>query len=63
MQFEYPNAPMHYEEGTPAYKAGEWFGKKSCKFMPTRKIIHPKDHGIIFGSNLIKYTKKYFDFF
>jgi len=54
MQFDYPNAPMLYEEGTPAYKAGEWFGKKSCKFMPTRKIIHPIDHGIVFGSNFNK---------
>ncbi len=53
MIFEYLDAPMHYVEGVPAFKAGEWFGKKPCKFMPTRKIIHPIDHGIIFGSKKI----------
>lgn len=64
MQFDYPNAPMHYEEGIPAHKAGEWFGKKPCKFMPTRRIIHPVDHGIIFGCNFFKINDKFvFNFF
>lgn len=51
MIFDHLEAPMHYLEGIPAFKAGEWWGKKSCKFMPTRRIIHPKNHGIIFNGN------------
>jgi hypothetical protein len=53
MIFDFPKAPMNYLEGVPAHKAGEWDGIKSCKFMPTRKIIKPIDNGIIFGSKSI----------
>lgn len=49
MQFEFGKAPMHYVEGIPAYKAGEWEGKASCKFGPTRKVIRTKSEGIIFN--------------
>jgi hypothetical protein len=49
MIFEYRNGPMYYVDGTPAYKAGEWEGKMSCKFGPTRKIIRPLTEGIIFN--------------
>lgn len=41
MQLQYFNAPMHYIQGTPAYKYGEWEGQMSCKFGPTRKILRP----------------------
>ncbi len=51
MIFEYRIAPMHYVEGIPAYKAGEWEGKLSCKFGPTRKVIRPLTEGIIFNGN------------
>lgn len=51
MIFEFANAPMKYFDGVPAYKAGEWEGVKSCKFMPTRKIINPISRGIIFSGN------------
>lgn len=49
MEFKYPDAPMKYIEDIPAYKYGEWEGIKGCKFHPTRKIIHPVDHGIFIG--------------
>ena len=49
MIFEYRNGPMYYVNGVPAYKAGEWAGKMSCKFAPTRKIITPLTEGIIFN--------------
>ena len=62
MIFEFPKAPMQYQEGIPAYKAGEWEGIKSCKFMPTRKIIRPITHGIIFGGILIILIIKEFKF-
>jgi hypothetical protein len=51
MIFEQLKAPMHYIEEIPAYKAGEWAGKLSCKFGPTRKCIMPKTEGIIFNEN------------
>jgi hypothetical protein len=47
MILEFPKAPMNYQGGIPAFKAGEWEGIKSCKFMPTRRIIKPVKHGII----------------
>lgn len=50
MNFQFPKAPMNYIDGIPAHKAGEWEGIKSCKFMPTRKIIKPVSYGIIFTS-------------
>lgn len=49
MIFEYKKAPMTYFDDIPAYKAGEWPGKKSCKFGPTRKVIRPMTEGIIFN--------------
>jgi hypothetical protein len=52
MLFEYPKAPMYYQEGIPSYKAGEWEGLKSCKFMRTRKIIKPVSYGIIFSGKI-----------
>mmetsp|Transcript_22443 Transcript_22443/g.23376 ORF Transcript_22443/g.23376 Transcript_22443/m.23376 type:complete len:235 (+) Transcript_22443:22-726(+) len=39
MNLEYFPAPMHYIDGVPAYKTGEWTGHKSCKFGPTRRIV------------------------
>lgn len=51
MIFEIKKAPMHYIEGIPAYKAGEWEGKKSCKFGATRVCIRPLTEGIIFNGN------------
>ncbi len=60
MFYEQLNAPMVYEDGIPAYKAGDWQGIKSCKFMPTRKIIHPVDHVIFFGSkSIINFKDKF----
>ena len=53
MNFIYPEAPMKYIEDIPAYKYGEWEGTKGCKFPPTRKIIHPIDHGIFIGYKFI----------
>ncbi len=52
MIFQHRNGPMHYVEGTAAYKAGEWPGLASCKFGPTRKIIQPVTGGIIFSGKL-----------
>ena len=49
MIFEFSKAPMHYVDGIAAFKAGEWPGKLSCKFGPTRKVIRPKTEGIIFN--------------
>jgi len=53
MIFEYRNAPMHYVDGVAAYKYGEWPGRTSCKFSPTRKIIRPITDGIIFNGKII----------
>lgn len=39
MNLEYGEAPMHYIDGIPAYKTGEWYGHKSCKFGPTRRVV------------------------
>jgi hypothetical protein len=33
-------APIYYQEGIPAFKAGEWPGIKSNKFGNTKMIIH-----------------------
>lgn len=52
MIIEYKEAPMHYIDGIPAYKAGEWPGKQSCKFTATRRVIRPVSDGIIFNGNL-----------
>ena len=49
MIFEYRQAPMYCLEGLPANKAGEWPGKKSCKFEATRRVIRPLTEGIIFN--------------
>ena len=49
MEFIYGKAPNYYIGGVPGYKAGEWPGIKSCKFANTRRIIHPKDQGIIYN--------------
>jgi hypothetical protein len=51
MEFTYLKAPNYYIDGVPGYKAGEWPGIKSCKFANTRRIIHPKDQGIIFNEH------------
>ena len=48
MQYEYGVAPIAYTNGIPTYKAGEWEGKLSCKFHSYKRIIRPKDHGIIY---------------
>lgn len=39
MNIETLTAPMHYVDGVPAYKYGEWNGHKSCKFGPTRMMV------------------------
>ena len=52
MNFELLKAPMLYISGNPAYKTGEWAGKLSCKFGPTRKMIRPIDEGVIFHGKL-----------
>lgn len=49
MQYEYGVAPITYTNGIPTYKAGEWEGKLSCKFHSYKRIIRPKDHGIIYN--------------
>ena len=51
MEFIYGKAPNYYIGGVPGYKAGEWPGIKSCKFANTRRIIHPKDQGIIYNEH------------
>jgi hypothetical protein len=58
MQLGYFKAPMHYIEGTPAYKTGEWEGQKSCKFGPTRRIVRPiqRDNPILNGSKSTEYN-------
>jgi hypothetical protein len=52
MIFEYGKAPMHYVNGVPAYKHGEWPGKTSCKFNPTRRVIRTLTDGIIFNGKI-----------
>jgi hypothetical protein len=54
MEINYLNSRTQYIDGIPAYKYGEWNGIKPNKFHPTRKIIHPTDHGIFIGC---KYKK------
>ena len=49
MQYEYGVAPITYINGIPTYKAGEWEGKLSCKFHSYKRVIRPKDHGIIYN--------------
>lgn len=49
MEFHYGKAPVYYIDGVPGYKAGEWPGLKSNKFGNTRRIIQPKNQGIIFN--------------
>ena len=39
MHLEVHKAPMHYIDGVPAYKTGEWLNHKSCKFGPTRMMV------------------------
>lgn len=39
MNIETLTAPMHYIDGVPAHKFGEWEGHKSCKFGPTRLMV------------------------
>lgn len=56
LNLQYFEAPMVYVEGTPAYKAGEWPGLKSCKFGPTRKIIRPETQNIIGNGKIVFYT-------
>lgn len=53
MIFEYGKAPMHYVDGIPAFKHGEWPGKTSCKFTATRRVIRPLTDGIIFNGKLL----------
>jgi len=43
MQLQNFPAPMYYLDGIPAYKVGEWYGHKSCKFGPTRRIVRPNN--------------------
>ncbi len=52
MIFEYKQAPMVYVDNIPAYKAGEWPGKLSCKFGPTRRVIRPITQGIVFKGKI-----------
>ena len=49
MQYEYGVAPITYTNGIPTYKGGEWEGKLSCKFHSYKRVIRPKDHGIIYN--------------
>ena len=51
MEFTYGKAPVYCINGVPAYKAGEWPGIKSNRFENTRRIIQPKNCGIIFNEN------------
>ena len=55
MQISYLDAPMYYIDNTPAYKTGEWYGHKGCKFGPTRKIIRPlqKENPLLTGCKFI----------
>lgn len=53
MIFEYLKDPMSLVNGVPAYKAGEWPGKLSCKFKRIRKPIRPLTEGIIFNGKII----------
>ena len=59
MQFQYGKAPLNYINGIPAHKAGEWPGIHSCKFENTRRMIHPKPHGIIFNGNSLLITNTF----
>jgi hypothetical protein len=45
-------APIYYQEGIPAFKAGEWPGIKSNKFENTRLMIQP------LPSDIFNYTSK-----
>ena len=54
MEIEYGKAPMHYIDGVPAYKAGEWPGLKSCKFRSYKRVIRPKEQGIFFNGKKLK---------
>lgn len=51
MQFEYGKAPLRYIDGIPANKAGEWPGITSCKFYSYKRVIRPKESGILFNEN------------
>lgn len=52
MIFECRKAPIYYIDGVPGYKSGEWAGKQSCKFGPTRRNIRPVTEGIIFNGKI-----------
>lgn len=45
-------APIYYQDGIPAYKAGEWPGIKSNKFDNTRLMIQP------LSSEIFNHTSK-----
>ena len=71
MQYEYGVAPITYTNGIPTYKGGEWEGKLSCKFHSYKRVIRPKDHGIIYNQyinfqteprKLMKEKKHYFPY-
>ena len=49
MQLEYGVAPLSYTNGIPTHKAGEWPGILSCKFHSYKRVIRPKEHGIIYN--------------
>lgn len=49
MKTVYGKAPVYHIEGIPAYKAGEWPGKKWNKFDNTRRIISQIGEGVIFS--------------
>ena len=51
MQFEYGTAPIKYIDNVPSHLAGEWPGIKSCKFHSYKKVIRPRDCGVIFSEN------------
>ena len=54
-------APIYYQEGIPASKAGEWPGIKSSKFGNTRMIIHRLSSDIFnFNSKIKKFLYKFY---
>jgi hypothetical protein len=59
MIFEVRTSPMYYyDSNVPAYRAGEWFGKKSCHFNRTRRMIRPVTEGIIFNGKKLYFNPR-----
>lgn len=46
IKYHYGKAPIHYIDGLPAHKAGEWPGILSSKFHSYKRVIRPEDCGI-----------------